>query len=270
MKRKTNRRAAITGLLAISIILIILFTLFNVLVGQARPILEEETMARANQLYSKGHYQEAASTYQQLVDQGYSGSSLYYNLGNAHYRLGNLGYAIYNYEQALRIAPRDGDIRANLLFVRSQTLDQYEQESTHNISPWFQGTENWLTMDETALLALGLFWLLALLLVGFRHTAHARIHRGLGYSLILVGMIFILAVLAFGGRVYARSYSPQAIVIVDSVDVLDSPGGEGSNFTLHSGSKITLTSQVGQWAEVRLPGDQFHGWVLIDDIAVLK
>jgi len=268
-----NRRTI--GIVVISIFLIAIFVSPYLSNGEAKaifakPIFDEETIARANQLYINGHYQEAATAYQQLVDQGYADSSLYYNLGNTYYRLGDLGWAIYYYEQALRLAPRDSDIKANLNFVRSQTVDQFDQASSRSVSSWFRNTEYWLTDNEVALITLVLFWLLAILLVGFRHTTNAKIHRGLGYSLTLVGIIFILTLITFGGRVYAQSFSPQAIVTVESVNVLDSPGGEGSNFTLHSGSKINYEIQIGQWAEIRLPGEQFHGWVSIDDIAILK
>ncbi len=59
-------------------------------------------MQEANGLYQKNNFSEAAQIYQKLVDEGYEGTALYYNLGNAYYRLNKIGYAILNYERALK------------------------------------------------------------------------------------------------------------------------------------------------------------------------
>jgi len=43
-------------------------------------------------------FDEAVKLYNQIIDNGYEGAELYYNLGNAYFRLGKLGYAILYYE----------------------------------------------------------------------------------------------------------------------------------------------------------------------------
>ena len=83
-------------------------------------------MAATNALYEDGRYEQAARSFQQLVDKGYGDPVLYYNLGNAYFKQGDIGRAILNYLRAERLAPRDDDIRTNLDFARSQTLDLLE------------------------------------------------------------------------------------------------------------------------------------------------
>ena len=51
-------------------------------------------MKSGNELYKNNQYQSAIDEYNKLVKQGYEGTTLYYNLGNAHYRLGKVGFAI--------------------------------------------------------------------------------------------------------------------------------------------------------------------------------
>jgi tetratricopeptide (TPR) repeat protein len=44
---------------------------------------------------------------------------IYYNLSNAYYRNGNLGKAILNIEKALRLAPRDREIKNNAEYLNT-------------------------------------------------------------------------------------------------------------------------------------------------------
>jgi tetratricopeptide (TPR) repeat protein len=234
---------------------------------QAKPLLDRETMQRANQLYENGRYTEAAQTYQQLVDQDYADSALFYNLGNAHYRRGNLGKAILSYERAARLAPRDADIQANLAYARGQTLDQYEGEANSLLEQWTQAASSKLTLNEMSILALASFWALAAVFILYHHSRNPGLQKGLRYVLVFTLLIFALSAFTLGGRMYAENNSPEAIVTVESVDVLSNPGeGSITQFTLHSGAQIILLETRGQWARVSLPGDQFQGWVLVEAV----
>ena len=77
------------------------------------------TMAVANQLYQTGQYSQAAQAYQQLVDQGYADSALFYNLGRAYDQQGERGQALVNYLRAEQLAPGDAAIAASLAQVPS-------------------------------------------------------------------------------------------------------------------------------------------------------
>ena len=68
----------------------------------------------ANQMYEQNSYTEAVNLYNQVLNQGFSHTNLYYNLGNAYYQIGSLGDAIWAYEKGLKFNPRDGDLRFNL------------------------------------------------------------------------------------------------------------------------------------------------------------
>lgn len=60
---------------------------------------------KANQLYHNKNYDSAAKLYQQMIDDGYCSSDLFYNTGNAYYRLNKIGLAIWCYEKAITIQP---------------------------------------------------------------------------------------------------------------------------------------------------------------------
>jgi len=235
--------------------------------SQAKPLLDRETMNRANQLYENGHYSEAAQTYQQLVEQDYVDSSLFYNLGNAHYRSGELGKAILNYERAARLDPRDADIQANLSYAQGQILDQYDAEADSPLEQLTQVASSLLTLNEMSVLVLVLFWLLAVLFIVYRHSHFPQLRKSLRYALVLVLLIFALSAFTLGSRVYAESTHPVAVVTAESVDVLSDPVEGGvTQFTLHSGAQVILLDIRGQWAQLSLPGGQFQGWLPVEAV----
>lgn len=235
--------------------------------NQAKPLFDRETMLRANQLYENGRYSEAAQTYQQLVDQDYADSALFYNLGNAYYRRGDLGKAILNYERAARLAPRDGDIQANLAYAYGQALDQHEIEANSPLEQWTQAASSKLTLNEMSVLALVFFWALAILFILYRHSRSSGLQKGLRYALVFALLVFGISAFTLGGRIYAESANPPAIVTVESVNVISNPGDSGvTQFTLHSGAQVILLETRGQWARLTLPGDQFQGWVPVETV----
>ena len=243
------------------------FLLVVFIPNQAKPLIDRETMLRANQLYENGRFSDAAQIYQQLIDQDFKDSSLFYNLGNAYYRRGDLGKAILNYERAARLAPRDGDIQANLTYANNQSLDQYEFEANSPLEQWTQAASSKLTLNEISVLALVIFWVLIILFILYRHSRSSGFKKGLRYALVFTLFIFAISVITLGGRIYTESTSPDAIVTVESVDVISNPGDGGvTQFTLHSGAHVVLLETRGQWVLLSLPGDQFQGWVPVESV----
>jgi tetratricopeptide (TPR) repeat protein len=260
-----NKKSLTIFLTASALALALLLAVFSP--NQAKPLLDRETMLRANQLYENGRYTEASQTYQQLVDQGYVHSSLFYNLGNAHYRQGNLGKAILNYERAARLEPRDADIEANLSYTQQQTLDRYETQASSPLEQWTQTASSLLTLNEMSVVVLVLFWLLTALFIIYRHSRAPELRKGLRYGLVLTVMIFAFSIFTLGSRIYAENNHPIAIVTAESVEVLSNPGeGSVTQFTLHNGAQVIVLETRGQWVRLSLPGDQFQGWVPMEGV----
>ena len=78
------------------------------------------TLVTAEQLYARGEYALAAQGYQQLADQGYADSALFYNMGLAYWMAGDLGRALWSFKSAQAIDPRDAAVEDALQEVRSQ------------------------------------------------------------------------------------------------------------------------------------------------------
>ena len=90
--------------------------------GDSSPAISISADARfdtANKLYAQSKFKEAATAYNQLIEEGSISPALYFNLGNAFFKSGQIGRAIGAYRQAEEMSPRDPDVRANLQFARN-------------------------------------------------------------------------------------------------------------------------------------------------------
>lgn len=219
-------------------------------------------MEIANDLYGRGNFVDAAQIYQQLVAEGYEDSSLLYNLGNAYYKSGDLGRAILNYIRAARLAPRDPDIQVNLEIARNNTADLFEAADEPTLAIPIGLPHSRLTLDELALAALGLWLLLAILLLSLMIGQRASLRRRIRYASVVVTVLLVLGGAALGSRMYTGAVDHKVIIVVASVDVVGGPGPQyEAEFALHSGAEARLIETRGRWARLVLPGGQLRGWV---------
>ena len=79
---------------------------------------------QGNESYRQGQYQQARDQYLEVVGAGVADPRVFYNLGNACLKAGRLGEAVLWYHRALRLDPRDADLRANLRFAEELRFDQ--------------------------------------------------------------------------------------------------------------------------------------------------
>ncbi len=98
-------------------------TIFSGTIMRAGADGPEEIFFKANQAQKEGHYEKAAEGYQNLINSGYAGGHVLYNLGNVYIRLNRIGMAILEYERARLLIPRDADLQFNLAYARNLTRD---------------------------------------------------------------------------------------------------------------------------------------------------
>jgi hypothetical protein len=224
-----------------------------------------DTMRTANQLYESGQHVQAAQAYQQLVDQGYADSALFYNLGNAYFKQGDYGRAILNYRRAQSLAPRDPDVQANLALARAQTVDHVEEIS--NGDGFFESvaalTGDWLTLNEQAMITLGLWVLFAFLVIGFSSSRRGSgLREGLGYALVVASLLLTVGIIGLASRVYIENAGSEAVVVAQDVSITSGPGSQYvTEFALHSGTEVSLVETRGNWVRLAVAGGELQGWV---------
>ncbi len=260
------KRIALIALIALIMFAVLAINGSQLLASAATPAAEAaaEAMHVANGLYESGQFVQATQAYEQLVDQGYVDSALFYNLGNAYYKQGDTGGAIVNYRRAQQLAPRDPDIRANLALARAQAVDRVEVADDGGLLSQFGEAVQWrFTLNELAMAAVALWGVFAfLVIVTGSAEAGGRWRRGLRYCLVGVSVGLVVSVLALGSFLYVGSGESEGVIVAAEVEVTSGPGTQyATAFSLHNGAEVRLLETRGSWARLVLPGSDLEGWV---------
>ncbi len=220
-----------------------------------------------NTYYENEQYETAASTYEQL-ENDYSHEYLYLNLGNSYYRMGELGNAVWAYEKAYSIAPRDQDIIYNLNFVRSQVRDRIIPPDNFFIFSLYTAF-----LDKTTILDISVLggWLFIIISIIYLMNSYLLIPEKLN-SIINSTLIFTLVFLIWVSvdKYWKFTDINEAIVISTSVDVRSAPIQRGENvvFRVHEGTKAQITAVDSGWYEIILL-DGKKGWLSTQDMRKL-
>jgi tetratricopeptide (TPR) repeat protein len=231
-------------------------------------------MQSAGQSYQAGQIELAAQTYQQLVDQGYGGAELFYNLGTAYLQQGNSGQAIANLRRAQRISPRDSDVTTNLTLARSRVETEMTEAQTSQDNPALQlgqMTQRWFSLNEIAMVALTTwvaFVLLVVLYTGSRKNGKFR--KILQYLLLPASLALILSIITFGSYLYLDSTRTEAVIIADEIAAHSGPGTHySSTFNLVNGIETTMVEARGSWHHLMVPHTSLDGWVPANAVEVI-
>jgi hypothetical protein len=267
LREMATMKKRITTILFVGITAVL--TMFALGLGSAQastPETQRETMQLGNQLYSQGHFNEAARLYEQLLAEGVQDSAVYFNLGNAYLQEGQLGRAIVSYERARELAPRDTAVVTNLAHAQSQNIDQLDLSAISPIHMLAEASRQWLTLNEVAWLTLLLWYIFVGLVLVVRHTRQsAGFQKAARVLTLFVGLLLVGSALLLGSRAYVDEVTPTAVVVAEELPVSVAPDpGSREAFTLHDGAAVTVLDESGAWVKIGLPGSQLNGWVLGD------
>lgn len=236
---------------------IILLLLVMLIPRQAEAV----TKANADAEYQRGNYQQAVKDYEELLKQGVS-ADLYYNLGNAYYRLDNVTKAVLNYERAHLLSPGDADIKFNLEFARSKTIDKLDPEDEMFFVTWYRSLVNLMSVDGWAHTAV--VCMIAALMLVLLYLFSSRIWmRKVGF---FGGGLLILLFLASNIFAWQQKQAlvnrTGAIVMSSSVSVKNTPSNSSNEvFVLHEGTRVDIEDKtMSNWRQIKL-SDGREGWV---------
>ena len=227
---------------------------------------QSNEVKKANDLYTKGDYSDAAKQYEKIVSTEGVAAELYYNLGNAYYKTNEIGRSILNYERALRLSPSFEDARFNLELAQSKVVDNIVPSPTFFIRRWSQNLVTLLTSNQWIVISFSVFvtFLIFALLFIFGTTRKTR-QFAFYFGLVLLGISFFT--LIFSGIRKNQMYNHNdAIVMSGVVSVKSSPDKSGTDlFQLHEGAKVSIESTLGSWTEIKLSNGSV-GWVEQENI----
>ena len=218
---------------------------------------------QANSAYAEGNYEEAATLYQQLLDEQ-PDAVLYYNLGNAQFKKGELAQAILAYERALRLKPNYKDAQYNLAFAQSRITDNISEQDFF-LSAWTRAVRNTLSEHTWLVLSIGLFILglvgLLLFLLG-REPWLRKTAFHVSWIALLFALIAGLNAASLHSRDTERS---EAIITQGVVNAKSAPDRSGTDlFTLHEGTKVNIRETLGEWCNIRVGSNE--GWIQLRNL----
>jgi tetratricopeptide (TPR) repeat protein len=238
------------------LIIILFIIIANNVFGQADSLL-----SKANRLYEEKRFEEAAITYESIIDSGYEAYQVYYNLANAYFKSHKLGKAILNYERAHKLNTSDEDVIYNLEIARSMVVDKINEIPPFFLKIWINNIARIFTPTIWLYISITTF-IIGLLLFLIYFLARKISFKKLGFWIGVIMIVLSLSSFIFGQKckkiIDEKNF---AIIIESSVTAKSSPDDSGTNlFSIHEGTKVEIISKVGQWVEIRI-ADGNKGWM---------
>lgn len=221
----------------------------------------DNLFVKANEYADSKDYQQAVSTYQQLLKSGVESAEVEYNLGNAYLNNNQIAEAILHYERAKMLAPNDADILQNLRIANERT------ENDVTIQPTFFLRSGWNSLKMSAASSLWSFLFLLCLFIGVAGLILWQIDKnrarrkqgffaGVGFLLLSI-LFFFLAM----GKASIETDSRAGIVMADKTELHTAAEANSPVLReLPEGLKVTLFDNINNWYKVKLANGE-EGWL---------
>ena len=243
------------------IILIFLLVLFGNISTTIFAQNVNDRMKQAGEYYRNNEFNKAISVYEGLRNDGYVGTSLYFNLANSYYRIGKLGQAILNYERALKLSPADEDVKHNIAFANLSTVDRIQPLPTFFLFEWWESILAGLTVNGWTYLAYLFFVLLIVFVVVYFFARSIFQQKLILFSGLGILVIFLLVVSLLIVKINREETLVSGVVIEQSVTVKTSPDEKSTDaFVIHEGIKVNLEDKIDNWVKIKL-SDGKVGWI---------
>lgn len=224
---------------------------------------------QGNALYNDGKFAEALDKYEAILQSDKHSSELYFNMANAHYKLNNIAPSIYYYEKAIRLSPKDQDIKNNLAFANNMTIDAIDVLPEPRFSKGIKAITNSMTFDGWAKLTVA-FAIVFVLLILVYYFTYSTAKKRLAFLASFASLFLACSALAFTFHNYNLDKKDNpAIVFSKESQVKSEPNLRSEEvFTLHEGTKVQVLESVNDWNKIKLANGK-TGWILTQDIKAL-
>ncbi|MFC1667533.1 tetratricopeptide repeat protein [Candidatus Omnitrophota bacterium] len=227
----------------------------------------QEIYRNANLSYENEDYEEAASLYEMLVKMDRISPEVFYNLGNSYFKLKKLGKAIVNYEKAIKLAPRDRDVKLNLKLARSMTIDKIEVAEKGFILSAILFLYERMNVNELSVVVSILYLAIITLLVFSIFFVANR--KGFFYTTGALAVLLSVFAIFLASKIRIENFATSAVIISKKVDVRSGPKEDYLlQFSLHEGTKVRVMEERQLWYEIDLSKD-LRGWLPKDSVEII-
>ena len=223
---------------------------------------------KGNAYYTTGDYQQAISSYEQILSSGHESGKLYFNLGNAYYKAGNINLAILNFERAKVLDPNDENIEFNIKMANQFVVTSIEPLPLPFFLRWRTSIINMYSSDSWSYISL-ISFILFLILTGLFIFSRIVMVRRISFLTGIVVLIFSGFTFSFASKQKQKIIERNgAIVFCPRVTVKSAPAQTGTDlFLIYEGLKVEITDSIDTWKEIKL-ADGNEGW--LQDSCIVK
>jgi len=249
----------------------ILFSVLVVFICAACVLAQsaEAMFQRGNEFYHAKNYNKAIEVYESIVEQGYEGTELFYNLGNSYYRIGKLGFAILYYEKAAKLSPSDEDVQHNLALVNIQTADKIETLPKFFIFQWWESLLALFPISGWSITAYIFYIILLISVVVYFFTRVPAIQRFSVYSAASAVLLLAVSIIILTVNLNRENNIKRGIIVEQTATVKLSPDSKSNDaFVIHEGLKVSVEDRVSNWVKIRLEDGKI-GWLMQDNLRII-
>ncbi|MHA3787419.1 SH3 domain-containing protein [Flavobacterium hauense] len=243
----------------------ILITIFFTQAALAQGVFE-----KANELYRKQKFAEAAQEYENILKGKKESAEVYFNLGNAYYKMGKIAPSIYNFEKSLLLNPNYKDAEINLGYANKMKIDNIKEVPKVGFSKMLYNLTGTYHYDTWAWIAVGFAFGFLAMFIGYYFAGTTVIKRIFFFAMFVTLLVIVISVLS---AVFVKSVTAgehPAIVFAEVVAVKSEPSDNSEDaFVLHEGTKVYILETVDNWKKIELADDSV-GWIESSAIKEVK
>jgi tetratricopeptide (TPR) repeat protein len=223
------------------------------------------SMESGNTFLKNGQLDEAIQSYELIVQEGYIGHELFFNLGTAYAKKGNISKALFNFEKAIRLKPLDRATRQQIIQLNLRQQDKPPIYEDTGILAMIKKLQFGLGIDVWALLSIIAMVLFALaIFISYRYQglkARKTIFLSSGLWLLLCAVSVLMA-----RNSYHYTYlHTEGVVGKESVRIFEQPDPNSTiSFNLHEGAKVEINDSTSAMFHVQFA--EKKGWILRNDV----
>ncbi len=240
---------------------------FNIIIAalllSINSFASEQLFSKGNKEYAEANYSAAIIIYDSIISLGFESHELYFNLGNCYYQNKDWANAIWYYEKSLQLDKNQKTLE-NIQLANLRIIDRIEEIPQLFYKRWWKKFIGLFNTYIWQYLATICIWLILIIKLLNQFTGIKKSY----FSNFLYLLAIILLFITYNS--HQENYNKTEAIIFSSSIVVNSAPTESSinQFSLHSGTKVEIIDQIGNWINIKLANGN-SGWIKKSECKIL-
>ena len=216
--------------------------------------------------YKNNQFEFSVQEFENILENGWRSSELYYNLGNAYYRLGDIAGSIWSYESCLMIEPNHHDAKYNLKLANLKVKDRVEFPDPPFYLKFYMSINEqyspstWIFIS-TCLLFLSVF------IITIKKIVLIDL---LQYASSITLTMFFLSLFITLHSIINKNSNLEGVIYQNKISAFSEPDEFSTRlFEVNEGLKVEIGQMKKNWLEVELL-DGKNGWIEKEGVRLIQ